>query len=63
MRYSSPVKTITLVILAAALFVAVTAPAVPAHAKSLAEELEGDRFLPIGLSAEELEMMDRIGER
>ncbi len=63
MRDNSPVKTFTLVMLAAALFAATFAQAVPAHAKSLAEELEGDRFLPIGLSAEELEMLDRIGER
>lgn len=38
------------------------APATVLHAKSLAEELEGDNFLPIGMSAAELEMLDRIGE-
>jgi len=39
--------------------------AIPAalYAASLAEELEGDRYLPIGLSEEELQMLDRIGER
>lgn len=31
-------------------------------AKSLAEELEGDRYLPIGLTSEEQQMLDRIGE-
>ena len=38
-------------------------PTAALHAKSLAEELEGDSFLPIGMSAAELEMLDRIGER
>jgi len=47
------------VLLLAALLVA---PSI-LHAKSLAEELEGDSFLPIGMSAEELLMLDRIGER
>ena len=38
-------------------------PTAGLQAKSLAEELEGESFLPIGMTAEELEMLDRIGER
>ncbi|MFH1690217.1 MAG: agmatine deiminase family protein [Candidatus Eisenbacteria bacterium] len=38
-------------------------PTAGLQAKSLAEELEGDDFLPIGMTAEELLMLDRIGER
>jgi agmatine/peptidylarginine deiminase len=47
--------------LTAALLVLV--PTTVVHAKSLAEELEGDRYLPIDLTAEELEILERIGER
>ena len=31
-------------------------------AKSMAEEIEGDAYLPIGLTPEEEQMLDRIGE-
>ncbi len=37
-------------------------PTAALQARSLAEELEGDNFLPIGMSEEELQMLDRIGE-
>ena len=53
--------TVTAAAIAAVLLILV--PSAGLQAKSLAEELEGDSYLPIGMTAEELEMLDRIGER
>ena len=39
------------------------ATATTALATSMAEEIEGDDYLPIGLTPEEEAMLDRIGER
>jgi agmatine/peptidylarginine deiminase len=60
MRRDSLRRTTVAAALVAALLMTLT-PAL-LHAASLAEELEGDRYLPIGLSEEELQMLDRIGE-
>jgi agmatine deiminase len=47
----------------AAVLVLVALPGGVTQARSLAEELEGDDFLPVGLTEEELGNLDRIGER
>ena len=60
-RHSTGHRALAAAALATALLTLV--PTAGLHAKSLAEELEGDSYLPIGLTAEEMEMLDRIGER
>ncbi len=60
-RHSLGRTAVTAATLAAVLLLLI--PTAGLQAKSLAEELEGDSYLPIGLTAGELEMLDRIGER
>ncbi|MCK4914694.1 MAG: hypothetical protein KAS89_00915, partial [Candidatus Eisenbacteria sp.] len=61
MRQHSLGRTaVTAAALAAVLLILI--PSAGLQASSLAEELEGDSYLPIGMTAEELEMLDRIGE-
>jgi len=60
-RHSLRHTTVTVAAIAAVLLVLV--PSAGLQAKSLAEELEGGSYLPIGMTAEELLMLDRIGER